>query len=211
MNLSQEFEKQVNTYIQKGYPHKLDMSDSDFADKIKPLQKHIEDIKDQQLDIIEGILPFVIVINDARITSEQAMELVEKEGKRGVAKLTPHSSENFAPIQSLQIPESFAYLLLNIDRGKDLVNVTPLEALQIITDRKRLPLTINEGIALIILYPEFLIKNNCYSLLGSRNSEDKRVPAIWINAQKHPNLGWCWNGNPHTWLGSASCQGRQSL
>ncbi|MGQ0669203.1 MAG: DUF5701 family protein [Actinomycetota bacterium] len=20
-----------------------------------------------------------------------------------------------------------------------------------------------------------------------------------------PRLGWCWAGNPHTWLGSASC------
>lgn len=51
---------------------------------------------------------------------------------------------------------------------------------------------------------EFLMKNNCFSLLASRHPGDKRVPAIWINAQKQPNLGWCRVGNPHTWHGSAS-------
>jgi hypothetical protein len=37
---------------------------------------------------------------------------------------------------------------------------------------------------------------------------NQTVPAIWINSEKHPNLGWCWDRNPHTWLGSASCIGR---
>ena len=33
------------------------------------------------------------------------------------------------------------------------------------------------------------------------------VPAIWIS-NRAPKLGWCWAGNPHTWLGSASCSDR---
>jgi NhaA family Na+:H+ antiporter len=44
------------------------------------------------------------------------------------------------------------------------------------------------------------------SLLGSR-AGDRRVPALWLR-RGHPKLGWCWAGNPHTWLGSASCGGR---
>ncbi|MGW0174505.1 DUF5701 family protein [Rhodococcus sp. NPDC003322] len=27
--------------------------------------------------------------------------------------------------------------------------------------------------------------------------------ALWIS-QRRPKLGWCWNGNPHSRLGSAS-------
>ncbi|WP_407937642.1 DUF5701 family protein [Mycobacteroides franklinii] len=34
-----------------------------------------------------------------------------------------------------------------------------------------------------------------------------RVPAIWISDGR-PKLGWCWDRNPHTWLGMASCRGR---
>jgi hypothetical protein len=33
------------------------------------------------------------------------------------------------------------------------------------------------------------------------------VTAIWIS-KGAPKLGWCWAGNPHTWLGSASCAKR---
>jgi hypothetical protein len=33
------------------------------------------------------------------------------------------------------------------------------------------------------------------------------VPALWI-ADRAPKLGWCWDGNPHTWLGTASAAHR---
>ena len=39
-------------------------------------------------------------------------------------------------------------------------------------------------------------------LSGSRRG-DRRVPAMWISARA-PKLGWCWDGNPHDWLGVAS-------
>jgi hypothetical protein len=55
-------------------------------------------------------------------------------------------------------------------------------------------------------HPDFLSKNNCFSLLASRRA-DRRVPALWISAGA-PRLGWCWAGNRHTWLGSASCGAR---
>ena len=68
------------------------------------------------------------------------------------------------------------------------------------------PLTIDEGIAILTHHPDFLQKNNCFSLLASRCG-DQRVPAMWISGGA-PRLGWCWAGNPHTWLGSASCRSR---
>lgn len=54
--------------------------------------------------------------------------------------------------------------------------------------------------------PLTALKNQCFSRVGSR-SGDRRVPALWIS-QGRPKLGWCWAGNPHTWLGSASCGAR---
>jgi len=98
------------------------------------------------------------------------------------------------------------YLLADIDRGKDTVNISPNDALMLIQHRRRSPQTIDEGISILIQYPDFLKRNNCFSLLASRQS-DLRVPALWLSDSK-PKLGWCWAGNPHTWLGSASCGAR---
>jgi hypothetical protein len=30
---------------------------------------------------------------------------------------------------------------------------------------------------------------------------------MWIS-ERAPKLGWCWDGNPHDWLGVASAAGR---
>jgi hypothetical protein len=120
----------------------------------------------------------------------------------------PRAPKDFKIIDGVSIPSGMAYLLVDIDRGKGSINIIPSEALKMIKNEKRSPLTLDEGVAIVTQYPEFLIKNNCFSLLASRYSGDKRVPAIWINSEGRSNLGWCWDGNPHTWLGSASCGSR---
>jgi hypothetical protein len=61
------------------------------------------------------------------------------------------------PTADVAIPSSSVYLLIDIDRGKENVNLPPNKAIDLI---------------------------------------------------KQANLGWCWDGNPHTWLGSASCKTR---
>jgi hypothetical protein len=44
---------------------------------------------------------------------------------------------------------------------------------------------------------------------GSRRG-DQRVPAFWIS-EGRPKLGGCWDGNPHTWLGTAACARREPM
>jgi hypothetical protein len=120
----------------------------------------------------------------------------------------PRKPDDFQPIASVEIPSGKAYLIVDVDRGKETINITPDDALKMIQKENRSPLTIDEGVAIMTHYPGFLLRNNCFSLLASRFSGDKRVPAIWINQEKKARLGWCWEGNPHTWLGSASCGSR---
>jgi Family of unknown function (DUF5701) len=84
--------------------------------------------------------------------------------------------------------------------------VTPDDALPRIAAAGRSPLTIEEGIAVLTHHPGILRSRNAFSLPGSRRG-DKRVPALWTSKGR-PRLGWCWAGNPHTWLGSASCGSR---
>ena len=98
------------------------------------------------------------------------------------------------------------YLLLDVDPGADTLNLPPAEVLPRLTAAGRSPLTIAEGVACSSPIPGVLRCRNCFSLLGSR-AGDKRVPALWVSARR-PRLGWCYQGAPHTWLGSASCAGR---
>ena len=70
----------------------------------------------------------------------------------------------------------------------------------------RSPLTLGEGIALVTSQPGVVYRNHGVQFPGSRCG-DRRVTAIWLSEGRH-KLGWCWAGNPHSWLGMASCAAR---
>ncbi len=204
LDLLVEFDRQLQNLIDKGYPQLTQLSEAVFRDTVNPLRRTLETLELPEVDLEQGKLPFVIVVKSDFVPAEQMMERVQKDGKNGVTILRPHTSTSFQVIGDVKIPDGNAYLLVDIDRGKESINMPPAEAMQHIKNANRSPLTIDEGIAIVTHYPQFLMKNNCFSLLASRTGSDQRVPAIWINGKKEPNLGWCWDGNPHTWLGSAS-------
>jgi Family of unknown function (DUF5701) len=131
---------------------------------------------------------------------------VERRDETALPVLDADDLDRFEPIDGVTLPGGLAYLIADVDTGADTRNVTPDAGLEIITGRQRSPLTLDEGIALLTHYPEAVARNAGFSLLGSRCG-DRRVTAMWISRGR-PKLGWCWAGNPHTWLGSASCAGR---
>lgn len=206
--LFSEFDRQLENLIVKEYPKLAKLDENEFRLMVLPLRNKLSDFQLPEVDLDNGTLPFVIVIKQELISAEEMMSLVKKDNKNGVTILRPHTSENFKTIDDVKIPNNQVYLLLDINRGKSNINLPPSEAMKLIKNEGKSPLTIDEGIAIVTQFPEFLIKNNCFSLLASRTGKDQRVPAIWINGKKEPNLGWCWDGNPHTWLGSASCSNR---
>ena len=80
-------------------------------------------------------------------------------------------------------------MLTDVDLGAATRNVTPDDALAIIERDGRSPLTIEEGIAVLLHDPEAVAPNAGFSLLGSRCG-DRRVTALWIS-KGAPKLGWC--------------------
>jgi hypothetical protein len=106
----------------------------------------------------------------------------------------------------VELPGAPAYVLTDVDLGAESRNVRPEDALADILAAGRSPLTIDEGIALILQQPEAIATNWGFSMAGARRG-DQRVPAFWIS-DGAPKLGWCWDRNPHTWLGTASCASR---
>ena len=203
--LIEEFDRQVEHLIQVKYFKFANMTVEKFSALLTPLREQLINM-DQ---IPEGHIPFVIVIKSSVVPPEKVMPLVIIKGMQGEVRMTPLVPKDFAPIDNLNIPKSEAYLLIDIDTEQKTLNVTPHDALEIFYKENRFPLTIDEGVALTLQFPEVLVdkkKYNCFSVLGSRRN-DQRVPAFWISYKK-PRLGWCWDNNPHTWLGSASCRNR---
>jgi hypothetical protein len=127
----------------------------------------------------------------------------------GLHVLEAEELATFRPTEQAPAPDADAYLLLDPDPEPRTLNDPPAVAVPRILAAGRSPLTVEEGLAVVAQRPEVLSDESCFSLAGSRCG-DRRVPALWLSAQR-PRLGWCWQGAPHTWRGTASCAGRLAV
>lgn len=173
-------------------------------------------------DATEGAL---LVPSPQLITPSALAPLLSRSGKSGFVVVDMTDLDDFAPIAGVDIPDGPFYAIDGIDRGEEMLNWSPDEALPAITGAGRTPLTIGEGIAWLLQQPDRLEPNKCFMTIGSRLTRpdgtlDARTPAIWISGgtgrdgrerKNAPKVGWCWAGNRHTWLGFASAAGRRAL
>lgn len=205
-DVAAEFDRQVGTLMDKGYPGLAGTSAEQFTELVSPLREAAVARAAELTPPTEARVPFLLVVTRELIPLEERLRLTALVGKRKPGFVDRHFAEGdlarFDPIKELEVPAGSAYLLFDVDRGEEFRNLAPSAAMEAMTAQDRLPLTIDEGIAFITQFPAALASNRCFSLVGSRCG-DKRVPALWIS-QGAPKLGWCWYGNPHTWLGSAS-------
>jgi hypothetical protein len=205
-----EFDRQVDRLVEKGYPKAMGMAPAAFRAWLSRLRPLAAALPAQEAEVVRGRLPFVLVIKSSSVSAEVAMPLVSREGETGHEAMTPVHPQDFHPIDRVQLPAGEAYLIVDVERGEATLNVRPEDALKQILAAQRSPLTIDEGVSIVVQYPEFLQRNHCLSLPGSRRG-DQRVPALWLDGDNRPKLGWCWDRNPHTWLGSASCARRLGM
>jgi len=200
------FEDQVNRLVELGYPSLAGLSEGTFRETVAPLAEQANRFDEAQPHEGPGRTAYVVVITRALVDPTTTVPLLRLVGgrKSGVVDRNhaPGDLATYDPLPELEVPAASAYLLVDIERGEEFCGVRPEEALPVIRGRGRTPLTIDEGIAVVTQAPHLLEKNKCFMLSGSRRT-DRRVPAMWIS-ERAPKLGWCWDGNPHTWLGVAS-------
>jgi len=186
--------------VTTGLPEHLDLSEACFRARLEPLRDLLPPAGDGP-----GI-PFVVVVPDLPVV--EVLASVHGLGGAGFTTMEPGDLASFRPIPDLDVP-SAPYLLLDVDAGADTLNVPPVDVQPGFTAAGRSPLTIAEGLAVLVSDHGVLRSRGCFSLLGSR-AGDKRVPALWVS-DRRPRLGWCYQGAPHTWLGTASCGARRGL
>lgn len=164
----------------------------------------------------------LLVVHPDRAPASALAHLLTHKDKPGFLVVDMPDVDQFMPIEGLALPAGPMYRIDGLDRGDDMANWSPDEALPAITADQRTPLTLGEGIFWLLQRPEVLERGHCFMTIGSRlrkpnGALDARTPAIWISngtgrdgaANRHaPKVGWCWAGNRHTWLGFASAAGR---
>ena len=206
-SVDDEFDRQVATLRRLGYAALAGLSEDAFVELLEPLRTLVRERwgTAAAVEVTPSRVPFVLVVGPSLVRAEDLVPLMTlaSRSEPGVVDRN-HDGElaAFAPIKEVELPGAATYVLFDVERGEEFCGVRPEEALPVIVDRCRTPITIHEGIALVTQAPEALEKNKCFMLSASRRG-DRRVPAMWISG-KAPKLGWCWDGNPHSWLGVAS-------
>ncbi|MDD2857043.1 MAG: DUF5701 family protein [Candidatus Nanopelagicales bacterium] len=165
----------------------------------------------------------VVAVHPSLVAPSRLAPLLRRLDKPGFVVIDMPDLDDFGVIESVVVPERPLYLVHGIDRGDDLRNWSPDEALIELQRRGRTPLTISEGISWLLADPQRLEPNHCFMTIASRmvkdakGTLDARTPAVWISGgtgrdgrtrKGAPKVGWCWAGNRHTWLGFASAEHR---
>lgn len=199
-----EFDRQLETLVARDYPALAGMSPEQFTGHVEPLRALLAKASAST----DAAIPFVVVVRGELVPTVSAVERFLVRGKAGWTDMADEI-DSYKPIQAVDLPTSPAYLLVDVDTGRETLNVRPNDALPIITHAGRTPLTTDEGVALVTHFPEILTVRNAFQSLGSR-ADNKRVPSFWMS-KGAPRLGWCWAGNPHTWLGAGSAAARYGV
>ena len=150
--------------------------------------------------------PFALVVTSALLPT---LDEVPRFSVRGRPGWTDMHDELATYRDTVGVPGP-VYLLADVSTGPETLNLRPDDALPLVRAAGRTPLTLDEGVALLRQHPSVLLDHNAFQALATRSPVapyTKRVPSFWVS-KGAPRLGWCWAGNPHSWLGAASAAAR---
>lgn len=197
---SDEVRQQLSRIVALGYPDVADMSDAAFISLATPLLDVLEDV-----EIEEDVL---LVPTRELVSPESLIARTSIDRNAGFTTMPPRDIASFLPVDFAP-PEGPFYLVIAPHTGTAYTNREPDVARKLMDSDGRLPLALEEGLAIATQHPDWLVKKNGFNLLGSR-SADGRVPSIWMS-QNAPRLGAVWPTSKHTWLGNAYCSARRGV
>ena len=198
---SEEASRQLDSIVALGYADVADMSEDAFRALAQPLIAALE-----HSDLGGDIL---LIPKRELVSPESLIARTSINRMAGFTTMPPRDIASFLPQDGFTPPEGPFYLVVEPHTGTCYINREPDVARKLIDSDERLPLTLEEGLAIATQHPEWLLEKNGFNLLGSR-SADGRVPSIWMS-QNAPRLGAVWPNSRHTWLGNAYCMARRGV
>lgn len=203
-SLDQELDRQLATLLTAGYPALAGTDEAGFTGLVEALRPLLTEVVHGP----DAALPFVVVVRHELVPTVPAVERFEVRGRAGWTDMADEI-DGYRPVEGVDVPDAPVYLLTDVSTGAETLGVRPADALPMIRAAGRTPLTVDEGVALVTQLPSSLTDLNAFQAVGSR-ADNLRIPSFWMS-KGAPRLGWCWNGNPHTWLGSASAARRLAV
>ena len=193
-----EFDRQVEALLTTGLPEAVELAEKCFRACVEPLRDLLPPVPGAA-----GRIPFVVVFPTMPV--RPVLEAVHAVGGAGFTTMSDDDLAGVRPVPQLQVPTT-PYLLLDVDLGADPVDVPKGEVLAQVPAAGRTPLTVAEGLALLVSDPRVLRGHDSLFLAGSTGG-DGRIPALWRSARR-PRLGWDRDA-PRTGPGTATCADRR--
>ncbi len=157
-----EATKQLDRIVALGYPDVADMSSDSFRALARPLISALED-SDLGTDIL-------LVPTRELVTPESLIARTSINRMAGFTTMPPRDIASFLPTDGFEPPEGPFYLVVDPHTGTCYVNREPDVARKLIESDERIPLTLEEGLAVATQHPEWLLEKNGFNLPGSRRA-----------------------------------------
>lgn len=158
------FTDQTNRIIERNYHVITNLSEADFVQRhLNPLKQLLVSLK-VDTELRENRIPFLLVVPHDIVSLSYQLESIRKIIKDELEYIIkPEWFENANGVLTPDKP----YLLIDVETGYAMKNITPKKCVKAFTDEGRLALTIDEGIALITHFPEVL-ESHWIDLPGSK-------------------------------------------
>jgi len=148
------FTDQTKRIIERKYHIEANLSESDFINRyVTPLKELLVGL-DADTELRENRIPLLLVIPHNIVPLSYQLEIIRniinKQQLEYIIK--PDWFENAKGVLTPDKP----YLLLDVETGYAMNNITPKKCVQTFNDAGRFALTIDEGIALITHFSEVL-------------------------------------------------------
>jgi hypothetical protein len=228
--LEELFAKQVKTIMVRKFHIPAGLSETDFVNRhIMPLKKLlVKKIIDTKIE--ENHIPILLVIPNTVVPLSYQLERA-RENINDTRLNHVIEPEWFENAKGVSTPVK-AYLLCDVETGYAMKNTTPKSCVKIFDAGGRLPLTVDEGIALITHFPEVLeshwvdlpgsvlihkfvgqdaMKRGMLTSLPPAFAKATFVPTLNYKYYNYLRLYYIYEVTETPYSGSASCAKRLSL
>ena len=149
---SEEAQKQLDRIVALGYPDVADMSAAAFRSLARPLIRALEDCGDEA-----GLGTQILLVPTRELVSpESLIARTSINRMAGFTTMPPRDIASFLPQDGFEPPEGPFYLVVEPHTGTCYINREPDVARKLIDSDERLPLTLEEGLAIATQHPEKL-------------------------------------------------------
>ncbi|MFZ2342419.1 MAG: DUF5701 family protein, partial [Bifidobacterium adolescentis] len=141
---SEEAQKQLDRIVALGYPDVADMSAAAFRSLARPLIRALEDCGDEA-----GLGTQILLVPTRELVSpESLIARTSINRMAGFTTMPPRDIASFLPQDGFEPPEGPFYLVIEPHTGTCYINREPDVARKLIDSDERLPLTLEEGLAI---------------------------------------------------------------